>query len=168
MGFETRNEKSLGSEYYTNNFINNNGKKYLYGNNKEFFNTVSSMRKMYSKIKDTIQNQYHYWLNTSDGKVASWFYYSKEDRIPSFLFVSNTSAEPKKETTIQNIFDTSIADKISKKTNKILVNEIYSTDSSRKVKKMHANIILKGQKIKVTNLAPGESRIYKVTGLFKD
>jgi len=154
MGLETRETGTKDEAKLTKNFINDWGnEKYIWGENREFFDVLSGLRRVYSSIKDTIRKQAHYWLWTTDNKVASWFYH--DNNKPSFVFVSNTDTFSKRETEIQNPLDTGVLDE---KTDKVALKQIYSTERN----KLEGVIISKGKKFKVTNLAPGESRIYKV------
>lgn len=160
MGIETRDINPTDGKNLTKDFINDWGiPKYEWGKNKNFFKIISEMRNLYSNIRKTIHNQLHYWLYTSDNSVASWFYYDKKSKMPSYLFVVNADEHTKPQTKVQNIFDTNIFENQSASVDKLPLKEIYST---QKPKKLEGRIIAKGQEIKITNLAPGECRIYKV------
>lgn len=151
MGLETRDVNPTDGKNLTKDFINDWGiEKYEWGKNQEFFDFLSGARKVYSSIKNVIKNQLHYWLWTNDNKVASWFYHN-ENKTPSYLFVTNTDNNYKDEVEIQNVAD--VCDK-----EKVALKDIYSSEK----KKLEAHVVIKGKKVKVTNLAPGECRIYKV------
>lgn len=160
MGLETRDTNATDGKNLTKDFINNWGiKKYEWGNNQEFFHTLSGMRNAFSKIKDTIQNQLHYWLWTSDKQVASWFYYAKENMKPSYLFVTNTANYEKSDVEIQNLFDTNVSENINKDHDSLAITEVYSTEKKSPVS---GQIILKGKPFKIKHIQPGECKIYKV------
>lgn len=164
MGLETRDLNSDKYETHTKDYINDWGLgKYEWGKNTEFFKTLTSMRNMYTKIKNTIQNQWHYWLDTSSNKVASWFYYDKETKKPSYAFITNTAKETK-DINVQNILDTKACNNLS--TNALGLVEIYSSkktsENTDKPPKLSSQIVMKGNSMNLTNLAPGECRIYKI------
>lgn len=159
MGLETRDVGPVEGKNLTKDFINDWGiEKYEWGKNKEFFGILSGMRKIYAEIKDVIKNNCHYWLNTNNPHVASWFYYTKDENMPTYLFVSNADNKKQEEVDIQNLYDTNISSELSKKTESVALSEIYSTEK----KTLTGNIVSKGRKFKVKNLAPGECRVYKV------
>lgn len=160
MGLETRDINPTESTKLTKDFINDWGnKKYEWGHNNYFFNIISGMRNVFAKIKDEIQNQFHYWLDTSCQKVTSWFYYDKKTSMPSYLFVANADIEEKDEVEIQNPFDSEIGKEIANKTNSLGAKQIYSTVD---IKPNEGQIIVKGKKYKIRNLKSGECRIYRV------
>lgn len=157
MGLETRDVNPVDGKNLTKDFINDWGiKKYEWGSNREFFDTLSGMRNLYSKIKDSIKKQAHYWLWTQDKNVLSWFYYNDKNNKPSYLFALNSSPDYKEETEIENIFDTNIKEGLKDK-NGLALREVYSSDNN-----VIDSVVIKGKKFKLRNLAPGECRVYKV------
>lgn len=161
MGLETREDNPTEGKNLTKDFINDWGiKKYEWGNNQTFFKTISEMRNIFAKIKDDIQKQLHYWLWTSDKKVASWFYYTKNTMNPSYLFVSNTDTNQKDEVEIQNLFDTNMSENINKNCDALALKEVYSSEEKDNA---DAVIMVKGKSHKIRNLKPGECRIYRIS-----
>lgn len=160
MGLETRDVNPTESKKLTKDFINDWGNgKYEWGQNDYFYNIISGMRNVFAKIKDEIQNQFHYWVHTSDKRVASWFYYDKETSMPSYIFVSNADTNAKNEVEIQNLFDTTPGKVVGKERDSLVANQIYSTEETNP---NEGQIIVKGKKYKIRNLKPGECRIYKI------
>ena len=160
MGLETRDTNPTESAKLTKDFINNWGNKfYEWGQNDHFFNIISGMRYAFAKISDKLKSQLHFWLNTGDKKVASWLYYDKKSSIPSFIFVANTDTNNKDEVEVQNPFDTPMAEKFGRGKNSLAAKKVYS---SKDCNCKEGQIIIKGKKYKIRNLAAGECRIYKV------
>ncbi len=160
MGLETREDNPTEGKNLTKDFINDWGiPKYEWGQNKSFFKTISGMRNVFAKIKDDIQKQLHYWLWTSDKKVASWFYYTKDALNPSYLFVANTDTNQKDEVEVQNLFDTNVSDNINKNRDTLALKEIYS---SEKTEASDIDIMVKRKSHKIRNLKAGECRVYKI------
>lgn len=160
MGLETRDANPTESAKLTKDFINNWGNKfYEWGQNDHFFNIISGMRYAFAKISDKLKSQLHFWLNTGDKKVASWLYYDKKSSIPSFIFVANADTNNKDEVEVQNPFDTPMAEEFGREKNSLAVKKVYS---SKDCNCEEGQIIIKGKKYKIRNLAAGECRIYKV------
>ena len=160
MGLETRDVNPTESAKFTKDFINDWGnKKYIWGQNDYFYKIISSMRSVFAKIKDEIQNQLHYWLKTSDKRVASWLYCDKQTSAPSYIFALNADTEDKSEVEIQNPFDTPQGKIIGQRKSTLAAKQIYS---SKETDYNEGQVIVKGKKYKLRNLKAGECRIYKV------
>ena len=161
MGLETRNINPTEGKNLTKDFINDWGiEKYEWGKNYNFFQIISKMRSVFLDIKDDIQKQLHYWLNTGDRKVSSWFYYTKDTFMPTYLFAVNTDVYEKEDVEIQNLFDTNVSSNIKDKYHRVAAKEIYSSEE-KSSKEWY--IISQGKRFKIKNLKPGECRIYKIS-----
>jgi len=160
MGLETKDVNANAEKFFTRNYINDNGlRPYEWGKNHEFFNTLLGIRKIYAKIGVELKTKLHCWLNTNNSDVGSWLYYSKKDKTPSYLFVMNTARVKKENLEIENPLDMPFF-KNELQNHRLGIRNIFSTDKSPK--KIVAQIIYKNNPIKITNLAPGEGRIYKI------
>lgn len=159
MGFETREIEPENKNEFTKPFIKKSDKSYEWGENYYFYGPLSKMRKAYDQLKGVIQNQAHWWLNADNNKIKSWMYLDKtNENKPSYLFVvnSNPDLNATETASIENPLN-ALNDKTAKS---ISLVPVMSTN--QKPNKLESQIVYKGNNIKVTNMAPGEGRIYKV------
>lgn len=165
QGFETRDlDPSMDNRNYSCHFIDGNVKdsqgNFQWGQDQAFFNTLTRLREQYTKLKDTLNTQSHYWLDNNHGDVGAWTYSDPKTGVDR-LFVLNTDANTEKpEVNITNPLDVEALD-VSKGTQQTLaLLPEFSTDESKK--SLATMIVRRGTPIKITNLGPGEGRIYRV------
>jgi len=153
-GFEC---KDAGSDY-NHDFIMGQNKIFNWGRNKEAFHPINQIRVVYDKLKRIINKQNHWWINNNSEGVNSWLYYNAKTKLPSFLFVLNTDNEySKKQVVINNPYNE--LDVQEKFKHNYGITPVLSTSLD---KKMEHQIIYKNNPIKLTNLAPGEGRVYRI------
>lgn len=162
IGYETKEDKPKEKrEAYTLNFTNvdnvNNYAPFEWRKNNKLYFQMSKMQMVYDKIKSTIKKQNLLWLGNSSN---TWMYYDKNTNLPSYVFITNPDTERvKPKISIENPFNA--LEKIDKSVNKqekAVLEPVLSTDKTQLKRKT----IYKNKPVIITNLAPGEGRIYKV------
>lgn len=74
IGFETRDLSPEDKSMYSNYYVVKQNEDYTFGSNERTFETFYSMRRLYAKYKDIIENAPLTFINPRGCKMLSWYY----------------------------------------------------------------------------------------------
>lgn len=174
MGFETResqpdNVARQHSCHYIDHNLNGQGKPFLWGKNKTFLTKLNLMRQVYDRLARVIANQSHYWLNgwregadEAKRSIAAWAFYDAKRGVDTLCVLNTNTEDEQNNVFIENPLDRipALADQDSQT---LVMKPVFSTETAPKRRISLAAIpLVKGKALKLSRLAPGEGRIYRV------
>ena len=146
MGFEIRNNIPQCYSEFSGCFTNYQNDKYQWGNNIELFNSISKIRKIYSKI--ITPDTKSVLLDTPTESTLVWLNY--EGEIPRYLFLVYFDAStPKKDIKFKYPDDINLENKKLKPYFSLTENKLF-------IEEINANL----SEIKDVNFA--SARIYEI------
>lgn len=159
LGLETREEQPAERREYSARYSLDEPQDYKYGNNRQFYEPLQRMRRAWEDLAGTITTQQFQWLDSSAKHVASWRFIDKKTRDVSLVMVANTDLTFDKQIVEMGLpGDTSTP--VTGKDETVILEPLLSTQDTPEKNTVY--VIRQGQTMRITNLAPGECRIYRV------
>lgn len=145
IGFEIRNHDCRDVREYSNPYVKNQEKSFLFGKNTELFNVISDMRTLYSDIREIIDTKKLVILSCDDKKSLCWYYELENNQ--KLLFALNLNPD-------KNFILTWLDN----------VNSVELIYTNSRYSELSVNIEIGANKFRIENIYIGECVVYNING----